>query len=166
MNASSLGRNLDVSSRCTQLEILATFALPLPAGVKVGVISRRSTDGTQSTESFLEMAAPDAALAEAGVQTATVGSAVKDANGLGNGQKQLNFAIKANDPNVTLRVFVDHSVLETYAQGGRGVVTDRMYPTDDALGAGVFCNATGGGAGATLLSLNVWSVDTIWVDKV
>ena len=48
------------------------------------------------------MAAPDAALAEAGVQTATVGSAVKDANGLGNGQKQLDLAIKATDTNATL----------------------------------------------------------------
>ena len=111
----------------TQLEILATFALPLPAGVRVGVISRRSVDGTQSTESFLEMEAPDAVLTEAGVQTATVGSAVKDANGLGNGPKRLSFAVKPADTNVTLRVFVDHSVLETYAQGGRGVVTDRMY---------------------------------------
>ena len=150
----------------TQLEILATFALPLPAGVRVGVISRRSVDGTQSTESFLEMEAPDAVLTEAGVQTATVGSAVKDANGLGNGQKRLSFGVKPADTNVTLRVFVDHSVLETYAQGGRGVVTDRMYPSDDALGAGVFCNASGGGAGATLLSLDASSVGTIWVDKV
>lgn len=150
-----------------QLEIVATFALPLPAGVKVGVASRCSKDRSQKAESFFEMAAPDmeeaALLVEAGVEKATVGSVVSDTNGLGNGMKQLDFAIKANETNVTLRVFVDHSVLETYAQGGRGVVTSRMYPTDDALGAGVFCD---GPAGATLLAVDVWEMGTIWVEKV
>ena len=62
-------------------------------------------------------------------------------------------------------------VLETYAQGGRGVVTSRMYPTDDALGVKIFVEggaavaAGAAGAGATLLSLDVWEMDTIWVDK-
>jgi beta-fructofuranosidase len=151
-----------------QLEVVATFALPLPAGTTVGVASRCSADGAQRTESFMGLQAPDeeaaaAALARAGVKQATVGSRVQDANGLGNGQKQLSFAMPADDTNVTLRVFVDHSVLETYAQGGRGVVTQRMYPTDDALGVEVFC---AGPAGVTLLALEIFQIDTIWKDKV
>ena len=56
-------------------------------------------------------------------------------------------------------------VLETYAQGGRGVVTSRMYPTDDALGVKIFVEGGAAVAGATLLSLDVWEMDTIWVDK-
>jgi sucrose-6-phosphate hydrolase SacC (GH32 family) len=57
---------------------------------------------------------------------------------------RLNFAVKPSDTNVTLHVFVDHSVVESYAQGGRAVVTQRTYPTDDALGVGVLTLAAGG----------------------
>ena len=154
---SSLPLPAVVEASGMQLEILATFALPLPAGVKVGIASRCSEDGLQRTDSFLEMAAPDSqnaeALSKAGVLEATVGG----------GQKELSFALPATDTNVTLRVYVDHSVLETYAQGGRGVVTSRMYPSDDALGVKVFCD---GPSGVTLLGLEVFEMDTIWVDKL
>lgn len=157
---SNLSLPAAVETSGMQLEILATFALPLPAGVRVGVASRCSKDGLQRTDSFFELAPPDsdntaaaAALTEAGVLEATVGSGVKT----------LNFAMPATDTNVTLRVYVDHSVLETYAQGGRGVVTSRMYPTDDALGVKIFCE---GPVGVTLLAVDVWAMDTIWVDKV
>ena len=43
--------------------------------------------------------------------------------------------MKPSDSNITLRVYIDHSVIEAYAQGGRAVITSRTYPTDDALGA-------------------------------
>ena len=55
------------------------------------------------------MATPDEALANAGVHEATVGSSVSN-GGDNRKQKQLNFALPATDTNVTLRVFVDHSV--------------------------------------------------------
>jgi hypothetical protein len=35
-----------------QPEILVTFALPLPAGVRAGIASRCSEDGSQRTDSF------------------------------------------------------------------------------------------------------------------
>jgi hypothetical protein len=65
--------------------------------------------GAQRTDSFFEMATPDEALANAGVHEATVGSSVSN-GGDNRKQKQLNFALPATDTNVTLRVFVDHSV--------------------------------------------------------
>ena len=40
-----------------------------------------------------------------------------------------------------------------------------MYPTDDALGVKIFVEGGAAVAGATLLSLDVWEMDTIWVDK-
>jgi hypothetical protein len=54
--------------------------------------------------------------------------------------------------------------LETYTQGGRGVVTSRVYLTDDALSVKVFCD---GPSGVTLLGLEVlWKMGTLWEDKV
>jgi hypothetical protein len=43
---SNLSLPAAVEASGMQLEIIATFALPLPAGVKVGVSSRCSADGT------------------------------------------------------------------------------------------------------------------------
>ena len=37
--------------------------------------------------------------------------------------------MKPSDSNITLRVYIDHSVIEAYAQGGRAVITSRTYPT-------------------------------------
>ena len=168
-----------------QLEIEATFALPaaLPAGSTaaaapgtIGVSVRRSRDLAQRTDTYItvlpvELHARHIRRADdlaAGYGAMTLQTAVDNANALRPGKPKpygtapLPFATKPSDANVTLRVFVDHSVVESYAQGGRAVATARTYPTDDALGAGVFCNGTG----ATLLSLVVYSVDEIWVDKV
>jgi sucrose-6-phosphate hydrolase SacC (GH32 family) len=79
---------------------------------------------------------------------------------------RLKFPMKPSDRNVTLRMFVDHSVIESYAQGGRAVVTQRGYPTDDALGVAVGTASRGGSVGITVLALDVWEIDTIWVNKV
>ena len=57
---------------------------------------------------------------------------------------------------------------------GRGAVTTRTYPTDDALGVAVFCRkakAEGGavpegGDAVSVLALDVWGMDSIWVDRV
>eukprot|EP01051_Picozoa_sp_SAG22_P026989 SAG22_NODE_8812_length_628_cov_1.194707_1_plen_88_part_00 len=87
--------------------------------------------------------------------------------------------MKPGDRNVTLRMFVDHSVIEAYAQGGRAVVTQwgylEGYPTDDAPGVAVGTTTRGGGggggpkgsaAGIIVLALDAGKMDTIWVDKV
>ena len=60
---------------------------------------------------------------------------------------------------------------------GRGAVTSRTYPTDDALGVAVLCRKArseggaeveggGGGDEVTVLALDVWGMDSIWVDQV
>ena len=173
-----------------QLEIEATFALPLPAGTSVGFSVRRSAQmqnasapsghaaqPLQYTESVVSVGAPsgDGAGSVGNVQTT-----VWNCNGIVpahsrptpalcpppsrvfSSTSSISYAMKPGDTNITLRVFVDHSVIETYAQGGRGVVTSRTYPTDDALGAGVVCN----GGGAKLLALKMWQVHSIWIDEV
>jgi hypothetical protein len=79
------------------------------AGNTALCVCARVSTGAQRTDSFFEMATPDEALANAGVHEATVGSSVSN-GGDNRKQKQLNFALPATDTNVTLRVFVDHSV--------------------------------------------------------
>eukprot|EP01052_Picozoa_sp_SAG31_P022933 SAG31_NODE_1852_length_7072_cov_12.649792_1_plen_652_part_00 len=170
-----------------QLEIVATFALPFPAGQEAGVSVRRSKDGLQSTQSFIGIGAPPDAPIEvlsaeaAGVSVATISTHVNNTNNLPPAskhggtfmsEKSLTFALKPTDTNVTLRIFVDHSVIESYAQGGRGVITERTYPTDDAVAMAVISKLTNEADSSaqpstiSLLELEVWSMDTIWVDHL
>jgi beta-fructofuranosidase len=67
------------------------------------------------------------------------------------------FDLPAGEP-LQLRVFVDHSVIEVFANG-RAALTTRVYPTrEDSLGVGLF--ACGGQA--RLVSLDAWQIESIW----
>lgn len=58
----------------------------------------------------------------------------------------------------SMRLLVDHSIVESFAQGGRRVITSRIYPTE-AIGSAarvfLFNNATGIGVSA---SLKIWTM--------
>jgi beta-fructofuranosidase len=60
--------------------------------------------------------------------------------------------------NLRLRIFLDRSVVEVFANG-RAALTTRLYPTrDDSLGVGFFaCGGT-----AKLVSLDAWTMESIW----
>ncbi|MFS7949890.1 putative sucrose:sucrose fructosyltransferase [Helianthus anomalus] len=48
--------------------------------------------------------------------------------------------------NYNMRLLVDHSIVESFAQGGRTVITSRVYPTKaiyDAAKVFLFNNGTG-----------------------
>jgi sucrose-6-phosphate hydrolase SacC (GH32 family) len=79
-----------------------------------------------------------------------------NAGGDGNlGGRQASFVVKEGEDTITLRVFVDHSIVEGFVQGGRVAITSRVYPTDpDALHVAAY--AVGGGA--TLLEYTSWSL--------
>lgn len=58
----------------------------------------------------------------------------------------------------TIRSLVDHSIVESFAQGGRRVITSRIYPTKAIYGAArvfVFNNATGASVTA---SVKIWEM--------
>ncbi|MCD7470415.1 hypothetical protein HAX54_010283 [Datura stramonium] len=58
----------------------------------------------------------------------------------------------------SMRLLVDHSIVESFAQGGRTVITSRIYPTKAVNGAArlfVFNNATGA---IVTASLKIWSL--------
>lgn len=62
---------------------------------------------------------------------------------------------------LTVRILVDHSIVEGFAQGGRTCITSRVYPTkaiDDAAGIYLFNNATAGPI--TAKSVTIWEMSS------
>lgn len=61
---------------------------------------------------------------------------------------------------LSMRLLVDHSIVESFAQGGRTVITSRIYPTKAIYGAArafLFNNATGISVTA---SLEIWEMES------
>jgi beta-fructofuranosidase len=58
---------------------------------------------------------------------------------------------------------VDHSIVESFAQGGRTVITSRVYPTEAIYGSArlfLFNNATGVNVKATL---KIWQLNSAFI---
>ncbi|XLR22576.1 hypothetical protein HN51_068822 [Arachis hypogaea] len=63
----------------------------------------------------------------------------------------------------SVRILVDHSIVESFAQGGRTTVTSRVYPTRAIYGAArlfFFNNAT---AASVTASLKVWQMNSAFI---
>ncbi|KAF3774954.1 Beta-fructofuranosidase soluble isoenzyme I [Nymphaea thermarum] len=61
---------------------------------------------------------------------------------------------------LSIRILVDHSIIESFAQGGRMSITSRVYPTKAIYGAArvfLFNNAS---VPVTTTSLNIWQMDS------
>jgi fructan beta-fructosidase len=66
--------------------------------------------------------------------------------------------VQLHDGRVRLHVFVDWSSVEVFADSGRTVITDRIFPTPASDGVALY--ATGGSA--RLHSLETWPMASIW----
>lgn len=67
------------------------------------------------------------------------------------------------DEKLSLRILVDHSIIESFAQGGRTTITSRVYPTQAIYGAArlfLFNNATDSGVTA---SLQIWQMNSAFI---
>ncbi|XP_021974180.1 beta-fructofuranosidase, soluble isoenzyme I [Helianthus annuus] len=65
---------------------------------------------------------------------------------------------------LSMRLLVDHSIVESFAQGGRTVITSRVYPTKAIYTSAkvfLFNNATGVSVTA---NVNVWNMDSARID--
>ncbi|MDP9363348.1 MAG: GH32 C-terminal domain-containing protein, partial [Chloroflexota bacterium] len=128
------------------LEVRATFA---PAGdAVVGLALRRTPDGTEETRVRYDRAR--------GLLTLDCARSSLD---VGVDREVDGAALPlAPDEPLELRVFLDRSVVEVFANG-RVAVSDRIYPSrPDALGVGAFVD----GSEARLASLDVWGMAPIW----
>ena len=57
-----------------------------------------------------------------------------------------------------LRIFLDRSSVEVFANDGETVLTDRIYPSPESTGIEVYSRA----ANANLQSLKIWKLRSIW----
>jgi sucrose-6-phosphate hydrolase SacC (GH32 family) len=60
--------------------------------------------------------------------------------------------------DLTLRVLVDHSSVEVFADGGRPVLTDQVFPGASSDRVQLFAD----GGRATVRSLRIWRMESIW----
>ncbi|KAK7406230.1 hypothetical protein VNO78_07850 [Psophocarpus tetragonolobus] len=74
-----------------------------------------------------------------------------------------SFVPVLKDEKLSVRILVDHSIVESFAQGGRTCVTSRVYPTRAIYGAArlfLFNNATEAIVNA---SLKVWQMNSAFI---
>lgn len=71
---------------------------------------------------------------------------------------KLPLQLDDDQPTLTLHVFLDRSVMEVFAGGGRECITRVIYPGEDDLGTEVFAE----GGTARLESVDVWKMKSIW----
>lgn len=67
------------------------------------------------------------------------------------------------DEKLSVRILVDHSIVESFAQGGRTTITNRIYPTKAIYGAArlfVFNNAT---ETSVTASIKVWQLNSAFI---
>jgi sucrose-6-phosphate hydrolase SacC (GH32 family) len=76
---------------------------------------------------------------------------------VGRGVQRAPLRLGADEP-LRLRVFLDHSILEVYANGSQ-CLTKRIYPSrPNSQGIALFAR----GGDTTIRSLDVWQMATIW----
>jgi sucrose-6-phosphate hydrolase SacC (GH32 family) len=63
-----------------------------------------------------------------------------------------------SDGSVSMRILVDRSSVEVFADGGATIITDRIYPSLDSRGTALFAR---GGAGR-LIDLKAWRLRSTW----
>ncbi|KAG2681464.1 hypothetical protein I3760_11G146400 [Carya illinoinensis] len=67
------------------------------------------------------------------------------------------------DEKFSVRLLVDHSIIESFAQGGRTCITSRVYPTNAIYGAArifLFNNAT---EASVTSSLRIWQMNSAFI---
>lgn len=66
--------------------------------------------------------------------------------------------LSADDGEIDLHIFLDKSSVEVFGNDGRATLTDRIFPS--AAGDGISLFSRGGST--TLISLDVWKLNSIW----
>jgi beta-fructofuranosidase len=130
------------------MEIVAEFD-PGDA-IEVGIVVRCSPDGREQTRVLYDCA-------EQHVVIDASRSSLEDTAHLSRHAGPLHLS---SGETVRIRVFVDRSVVEVFANE-RSCATARIYPTlKDSLGISLFAH----GGTARLISLDAWEMQSIWTE--
>ncbi len=128
-----------------QLELQAEFR---PNGSECGLSILRSPDGVEQTHIFY-----DPVRKKLGVDRRRSSSGTGP--GLSSDVQESNFELRADEP-LKLHIFLDHSVIEVFAND-RFCVTSRVYPENrDSTELHAFGN------GAELRRIDIWTLRSIW----
>jgi len=130
------------------LEIKARFEIPADAGTKVGFKLRKSVDGREETRIIYDMT------------TESLIFDPLDSSLLTGHERMLQYAPLPLKENrlLDLHIFLDHSVIEIYANK-TVCLTGRTYPSlQDSLKVEVFSDCEE----ATLQEMKVWDLSSIW----
>ncbi|KAG6525598.1 hypothetical protein ZIOFF_015560 [Zingiber officinale] len=177
---------LDVGSTATQLDIVAEFAVREPALAKanesdLGGYSCSNSGGSAARGllgPFGLLVLADQELSEQTAVYFYIGNGADGRMATHFCQDELRSS-EASDTvkrvagsivpvlegeTLSVRILVDHSIVESFAQGGRRCITSRVYPTRVMQGVSrvfLFNNATGGGV--TCKSLKVWQMNSAFI---
>jgi fructan beta-fructosidase len=66
--------------------------------------------------------------------------------------------LPADEGQVTLHVFLDHSSVEVFGNDGYSTITDRIFPDPNSVGVEFFSE----GGAAKLISCDAWTLQSIW----
>ncbi len=124
------------------LEIMATFERKETTAQRFGVHLRMSDDAKEKTTIYYEPASDTFGVE--GNYARRDGSPDKAPAGLGK------------DEPITMRIFLDRSVLEVYVNGRP--ITERLYPSPDSQSLDVFAE----GGNVRLESIDVWQMKSSW----
>jgi beta-fructofuranosidase len=145
-----------VGGDCVEIEVEIDLGDAHQAGVRV----RAAADGSEQTVIGYDRDKQE-------LFSDTTGSSTDPATASGLGFRrnrgiESGQLILAKGEPLRLRVYVDASVIETFANG-RTSISDRVYPTHAAtLGIGLFAK----GGTARLRSMTVWHLDPISRDRL
>lgn len=132
------------------LEVAVTFKPG--AAEEYGINVRRAPDGSEET--IISHSRPD------GMLTLDVERSSSSSDVEGETLQVGPLSLKAGEP-LELRVFVDRSVVEAFANG-RQCLTKRIYPSRrDSLGVELFAK----GGVATASSADVWQMGAVWPES-
>jgi beta-fructofuranosidase len=130
------------------LEIVAEFAFEGEA--EFGLRLRCSPDGQEQTRLVYRSAAGKLVIER---DASSVSPDVE------RNDRTAPLEVARGEP-LKLHVFVDHSVIEVFADEGRTCLASRVYPLrPDSLGVGLFARE----GNARLNSLDIWELNSIWI---
>lgn len=75
------------------------------------------------------------------------------------------FCAETNRDTVSVRVFVDVSVVEAYANDGASVITARVYPPEEYDGVSLAAITRGSTCAVVVDNLQVYSMSSIGLDE-
>ena len=85
-----------------------------------------------------------------------------DRNRSGKGEGGIRRAVLDKQEDVvTFHVFIDRSSVELFVNGGRLVMTGRIYPSETSQGIKLFAE----GGILTVLSVEAWTLQDIWGEE-